>query len=81
MRLYYDPAKKSHPTGRIISPGHGDAPGLEATLEAEAFSSSAARCIAQRLSSCLVIEARLTVRMMDSYVCSWLSPAGAGFDP
>jgi hypothetical protein len=38
VRIFYDPAKKPHPTGRIVSPRPGDSLGLQATLEAEASS-------------------------------------------
>jgi hypothetical protein len=38
FRIYYDPAKKPHPTGRITSPGSGDTLGKSVTLSAEASS-------------------------------------------
>jgi hypothetical protein len=38
FRIYYDPAKKPHPTGRLISPLPGAALGTQVTLEAEASS-------------------------------------------
>lgn len=38
FRIYYDPAKNSHPTGRITNPESGDALGKSVTLTAEASS-------------------------------------------
>lgn len=38
FRVYYDPAKKPHPTGEITSPKSGDKLGKSATLTAEASS-------------------------------------------
>lgn len=42
FRIYYDPAKKPHPTGRIISPKPGAALGVKAVLEVEASSPNGA---------------------------------------
>lgn len=38
FRIYYDPAKKPHPTGRLVTPARGAALGRQVTLEAEASS-------------------------------------------
>jgi hypothetical protein len=38
IRVYYDPARKPHPTGRLVSPAPGAALGTAVALEAEAGS-------------------------------------------
>jgi hypothetical protein len=38
FRVYYDAKKKPHPTGRIVSPAHGDVLGRQVRLRAEASS-------------------------------------------
>jgi len=40
FRIYYDPAKKPHPTGQIATPKSGDTLGTSATLTAQADSPS-----------------------------------------
>lgn len=41
VRIYYDAAKKEHPTGRLISPKAGTALGTDVLLQAEASSRTA----------------------------------------